>query len=88
MSRKSTEVRSGQGEKEVDVSQEKKRRAHWHEAHCGLFWPIFLIVIGFVWLARNLGWLGPNFPWFPLALIAFGVYLLCAHGSRKKRKIR
>lgn len=82
MPRKSPEIESSQSKKDQReqkeiASKQQERHAHWREARCGLFWPIFLIVVGLVWLARNLGWLGPNFPWFPLALIAFGVYLLC-----------
>lgn len=75
---------SVQNPKEIPTPEEK--HSYCCNLHSDLFWPIFLIVIGFVWLARNLGWLGPHFPWFPLALIAFGVYLLCARTTRKKEK--
>lgn len=82
MPRKSTEAQSRPKEKEVSASPKKETRKHWRDAHYGLFWPITLIVIGFIWLARNLGWLGPHFPWLPLALIALGVYLLCFRTGR------
>jgi hypothetical protein len=52
----------------------------------GLFWPVAMIVVGLVWLAKNMGWLNRDVPWFPLLLIAFGVYLIVRHTSRQGEK--
>jgi fatty acid desaturase len=52
----------------------------------GLFWPIALILVGLVWLARNMGWLDHDVPWFPLLLIGFGVYLIVRHTTRQGEK--
>jgi hypothetical protein len=52
----------------------------------GLFWPIAMIMVGLVWLAKNMGWLAHDVPWFPLLLIAFGVYLIVRHATRQGDK--
>ena len=52
----------------------------------GLFWPVAMIVVGLVWLARNMGWLNHDVPWFPLLLIGFGVYLIVRHTTRQGEK--
>jgi hypothetical protein len=49
----------------------------------GLFWPVAMIVVGLVWLARNMGWLNRDVPWFPLLLIGFGVYMIVRHTTRQ-----
>ncbi len=56
-----------------------------HEPH-GLFWPIAMIIIGVVWLARNMGWFDHDVPWIPLLMIAFGVYLIVRHNARRGDK--
>jgi len=45
-----------------------------------------MIIVGLVWLARNMGWLDHDVPWFPLLLIGFGVYLIVRHTSRQGEK--
>ena len=52
----------------------------------GLFWPVAMIVVGLVWLARNMGWLNHDVPWFPLLLIGFGVYMIVRHKTRQGEK--
>ena len=51
-----------------------------------LFMPVAMIVVGIVWLARNMGWLNHDVPWFPLLLIGFGVYLIVCHTTRQGEK--
>jgi hypothetical protein len=50
------------------------------------FWPVALIAVGLVWLARNMGWLDRDVPWFPLLLIGLGVYLIVRQNSRRDDK--
>ncbi|MBN2202493.1 hypothetical protein JW777_11100 [bacterium] len=50
------------------------------------FWPIALISVGLVWLARNMGWLDRDVPWLPLLLIGLGVYLIVRQNSRRNDK--
>ena len=49
-----------------------------------IFWGIVLIVIGFLWLGRNLGWFLFNIPWFPLILIAVGIYVVLKYWDRNE----
>ncbi len=50
------------------------------------FWPVALIAVGLVWLARNMGWLDGDVPWLPLLLIGLGVYLIVRQNSRRNDK--
>jgi hypothetical protein len=51
-----------------------------------MFWPVALIATGLVWLARNMGWLDRDVPWFPLLLIGLGVYLIVRQNARREDK--
>lgn len=43
---------------------------------CGGFgWGVFFVLIGALWLARDLGWI-PDFPIFPVILISLGLGML------------
>ena len=50
------------------------------------FWPVALIAVGLIWLARNMGWLDRDVPWLPLLLIGLGVYLIVRQNSRRDDK--
>jgi hypothetical protein len=42
-----------------------------------VFWGLFLIAIGILWLAEKLDWIHFDFAWlWPTALICFGLYLM------------
>jgi fatty acid desaturase len=51
-----------------------------------LFWPIAMIGFGLVWLAKDMGWLDRDIPWFPLFLIVCGVYLIIRHTTRHEER--
>jgi hypothetical protein len=70
----------------VDSRESEKECCRGHRGEHGLFWPIAMIIVGLVWLARNMGWLDHDVPWFPLLLIGFGVYLIVKHNSRQAEK--
>ncbi len=63
--------------------QMEDKAKHWsdevcHRNACGhsLFWGIVLIVIGFLWLGRNLDWFMYDIPWVPVIFIALGIYFI------------
>jgi hypothetical protein len=70
----------------ADAGESEKGSSRDHRGERGLFWPVALIIVGLVWLARNMGWLEHDVPWFPLLLIGFGVYLIVKHNSRQGEK--
>lgn len=43
---------------------------------------IFLIIIGGYYLARNLGFIPSDFPFWPILLLIFGVYLLMKNSKK------
>jgi len=48
---------------------------------CGGFgWGLFLILLGSLWLARDMGWI-PDVPIFPLVLILIGVVIIVNHAK-------
>jgi hypothetical protein len=53
--------------------------------HCGYFgFPIFLVVIGLLWLAKNQGLLGANF--WPYLLIIVGLVTVIKHAIILRKK--
>jgi hypothetical protein len=49
------------------------------------FWGAAMVAVGFIWLAKSLGWLrGIHIPIFPLILILAGVYLVLRSQERPK----
>jgi hypothetical protein len=45
-----------------------------------VFWGIFIVAVGGIWLAQNMDWLTTDIHWWPIALIVFGLYMI--FGSR------
>jgi O-antigen/teichoic acid export membrane protein len=41
-----------------------------------IFWGIFLVLLGGLWLANSAGWITFSVSWWPIIVIAFGVYLM------------
>ena len=41
-----------------------------------VFWGIFLVILGGLWLASSAGWLNFSVSWWPVIVIAFGFYLM------------
>jgi len=70
----------------IEVRESGKENSPERREDRGLFWPVALILVGFVWLARNMGWLDHDVPWFPLLLIGLGVYLIVRHTTRQGEK--
>ncbi len=57
-------------------------RGHNHDRG---FWGAAMVAVGFIWLAKSLGWLhGIHIPIFPLILILAGVYLVLRSQDRPK----
>jgi len=50
-----------------------------------MFWGIALIVLGFLWLGRNLGWFLFDIPWFPLILIGMGAFMVWQHWDNDRK---
>ncbi len=72
--------------KTEDVRESRRENGPDLGGDRSLFWPVAMILVGLVWLARNMGWLEHDFPWFPLLLIGFGVYLIVRHTTRQGEK--
>ncbi len=51
----------------------------------GLWWPLALIVVGVVFLLRNLGYVPPALDqWWPVILIALGLWVLTARREPRR----
>ena len=44
---------------------------------------LFVIVLGLMLFAREIGWLGAGFPVWPVVLVAFGIFLVAGEMSKK-----
>lgn len=65
-----------QGERSGKESEDRQMCCHGHRQHSS-FWGVVLVVIGFFWLARSLGWLDEiDIPWVPVFMILAGVYFI------------
>jgi len=69
-----------------DVPESGRERRPDRSRDRGLFWPVAMILAGLLWLAKDMGWLDRDVPWFPLLLIGLGVYLIVRHTSRQGEK--
>jgi hypothetical protein len=49
-----------------------------------LFFGAVLVVFGFFWLAKTMGWIAEPLSeaWLPLLVIIFGLHILAKHYSR------
>jgi hypothetical protein len=65
---------------------DEKGKPPAHRGSNEMFWPIALIAVGLIWLAKNMGWLDQDVPWFPLMLIGLGVYLVVRQNARREDK--
>lgn len=68
-------------EKAKAIKKDFERKGH--HGHT-MFWGIVLIVVGLIWLGNNVGWFFYDVPWFPVAMIAVGIYLIVRHWDREK----
>lgn len=57
-----------------DSAKTKSRRRGLRER---IFWGVFILVLGLIWLGQNFGieWLN-NLRFWPVAVIVFGLYLI------------
>ena len=62
----------------------KQRGTHGHS----LFWGLVLLVVGILWLGNNLDWFIYDVPWFPVVMIAGGVYLILKNWEKDKSQER
>jgi hypothetical protein len=53
-----------------------------HHGYYGI--PLFLIVFGLLWLAKNYGWIGADF--WPYLLIVFGLLVIVKHALIFRKK--
>lgn len=68
----------------MDKHTDKKSHDH-HRWCCGggsYFWGWCFLIFGGYFLAQSYGWIDNNFPFWQIALVGFGIYLLI--GKRKK----
>ncbi len=59
-------------EKSSEIRERRLRRKH----NDTVFWGFSLIVVGSFWLSRNMGWLDWDLPFWPLVIIALGLFIL------------
>ena len=79
-SSKSVEPKTRREARESGAAE--SRRDHNHNR---AFWGAAMVAVGFIWLAKSLGWLrGINIPIVPLILILAGVYLVLRSQDRPK----
>ena len=73
----------GKRMEEKAKSIKKEFECKGHHGH-SLFWGIVLIAVGLLWLGNNLGWFFYDIPWFPVAMIAVGIYLILRYRESEK----
>jgi len=53
---------------------------HRHHHRCGngsgIFWGLVFVGAGFIWLGNKVNWFDLDLPFWPLALIAMGLYMV------------
>ncbi len=55
----------------------KGNKNMWHYHHSnGLFWGLFILVLGIWFLAKDLGWISLNISIWPIVLIVLGIWLI------------
>ena len=61
-----------------DSQNQKMKTWSWCNCKQSKFsgFGFMLLIIGFIWLAKELGWLTINLPFWPIALIVIGLYFL------------
>jgi hypothetical protein len=50
--------------------------AHWYGHRFGFGFPLLLIIIGLIWLARDYGWIPKEIPLVPWIILGIGVWIL------------
>ncbi len=46
-----------------------------------VFWGSFIVIFGLLWFSSNMGWISMfSLSWWPVFLIAFGLYLILGGG--------
>ena len=80
------EERGGEYGKKIEEKAKTMHKNLKHKGHHshGLFWGIVLIAVGILWLGNNLDWFFYDVPWFPVALIAGGLFLILKNWDKKK----
>lgn len=54
----------------------------WHEHKGGLWFGIFLVLVGLLWLAKDLGYI-PSVPFWPLVVILLGLFIVAKKYSKR-----
>jgi len=70
-------------EKAKYVEEGVKKRSHGGH---NIFWGIVLIVLGCLWLGKNLKWFDYDVPWISVVLIAVGIFLIIRHWENEKKE--
>lgn len=65
----------------MEPEQTEKKEIKCKHSHSP-FWGVVLLVLGFVFLADNMGWLYIDLPFWPIVMIIGGAYLI--YSSRNK----
>ena len=81
------ESKGGEWGKKVEKQAKALSEKVEKEGHGGhsMFWGVALIVLGFLWLGRNLGWFLFDIPWLPVVLIGVGAFLIWKHWDSDKK---
>lgn len=58
----------------MKIKKEEGWAWHWHSRRPSFF-GIFLIVVGMLWLAKEMGWI-TNVPIWPVVMIMLGAYFV------------
>ncbi len=74
------------GRKAEVKARELTKKAEKTRGGSSVFWGIVLLVVGFAWLGRNLHWFFFDVPWFPLILIAAGIYVIIRNWDKNEKE--